>query len=191
MKNKIIGTLFWVLILTAWSCSNKMEEINAFSNSDKDLPMLTVHGLKSEYSTLGNVNMQLISSILHRYSDEKRSFIAFPQGCKINLYNDDSEVESSVKADSAIYYEKTQDAKASGNVTVTNSDGSILRSEELFLRSSTKKIYSLKPVTITYANGSVIHGDGGFESNFNFTVYRFKDVKGIQNITEKFDVRGE
>ncbi len=182
----LIKILIFILISTTYSCTTDMKEINALTQEYENMPMLTVHGLKLVYSSNAKLQIQLTSAMLQRYQEKDKAYIEFPQGCKINFYNDQAEVESSLKADTAIYHEKTQNARVAGNVVITNTNGSILRSEELFLKNTEQKIYSIKPVTITYADGSVIQGDGGFESNLNFTVYRFKKVTGIQNITKEF-----
>lgn len=178
-------TLIPALALISGACSTNMEEIRAITE-EEELPMLTVQGLKTVYTTNARPEMQLTTSLLYRYADDKKAYFEFPKGCRINFYDAQAQVHSSLKADSAIYHEKTQNAKASGNVVLTNTNGSILRTQELYLNGKEQKIYSVKPVTITYADGSVIQGDKGFESNTSFTVYRFTDVTGLQKVADEF-----
>ena len=172
--------LFWI------SCSNNMQEIRELTQQD-DLPIITVQGMKSDYTVNSDLRVQLMTPLLYKFDEEKKSYFEFPKGLKINFYNKDTELESSLKADYGIYYEKKQISRAEKNVVLTNINGSILRTEELFLNEKDGKIYSVKPVTITYADGSVIQGEGGFESDLDFTVYRFTDVSGIQAVKDVLD----
>ena len=175
-----------VLLFSLSNCSTDMEEIKKLTE-EEELPMLTVQGMRSVYTSNANLKMLLTTPTLYRFDEKNKSYFEFPNGCRINFYNEELEVESSLKADYAIYHEKEQNAKAEGNVVITNANGSILRTEELFLTGETKNIYSVKPVTITYADGSVIQGEGGFKSNFDFTDYRFTKVTGIQQLEEELE----
>lgn len=184
-KSFAIAFLSAVFIVSFTACSTDMKEIQKLTE-EEELPVLTVRGLRSVYTTNGNLKMLLTAPKLLRFDQADKSYFEFPEGCRINLYNENLEAESSLKADYAIYHEKEQNAKAQGNVVITNTNGSILRTEELFLTRAEEKIYSVKPVTITYSDGSIIQGEGGFQSNFDFTIYRFTKVTGIQEIQEQF-----
>jgi len=176
--NKIkyrICFLFVLLIL--FSCKNNLEEIKALTNQKK-LPDVTVHNLKSQYSITGRTQIVLSTPLALRYTNPQKEYSVFPKGITLTFYDKHMNIHSSLRADYGIYYEKKNFAKASGNVILTNVKGSILRTEELFLDEKKEKIYSVKPVNIVDKSGFEITGEGGFESNLDFTVYRFTDVTG-------------
>ncbi len=167
--------LFIVLILV--SCKNDLEEIKALTNQ-KELPDVTVENLRSQYSINGHTQIILSTPVAYRYTNPKKEYSVFPKGISLTFYDKHMNIHSSLRADYGIYYEKKNFAKARGNVILTNVKGSILKTEELFLDEKEEKIYSIKPVNIVDKSGFEITGEGGFESNLDFTVYRFTDVYG-------------
>jgi len=167
--------LFILFIL--FSCKNDLEEIKALTNQ-KELPDVTVENLRSQYSINGHTEIVLSTPLAFRYTNPKKDYSVFPKGITLTFYDKHMNIHSSLRADYGIYYEKKNFAKAKGNVILTNVKGSILKTEELFLNEKTEKIYSVKPVNIVDKSGFEITGEGGFESNLDFTVYRFTDVTG-------------
>ena len=167
--------LFILFIL--FSCKNDLEEIKALTNQ-KELPDVTVENLRSQYSINGHTEIVLSTPLAFRYTNPKKDYSVFPKGITLTFYDKHMNIHSSLRADYGIYYEKKNFAKAKGNVILTNVKGSILKTEELFLNEETEKIYSVKPVNIVDKSGFEITGEGGFESNLDFTVYRFTDVTG-------------
>ena len=167
--------LFILFIL--FSCKNDLEEIKALTNQ-KELPDVTVENLRSQYSINGHTEIVLSTPLAFRYTNPKKDYSVFPKGITLTFYDKHMNIHSSLRADYGIYYEKKNFAKAKGNVILTNVKGSILKTEELFLNEETEKIYSVKPVNIVDKSGFEITGEGGFESNLDFTVYRFTNVTG-------------
>ncbi len=173
-KSSIVFLFLSVLI---FSCKNDMKEIKAFTNK-KELPDITVENLNSQYSINGKTQIVLSTPLAYRYTNPQKDYSVFPKGITLTFYDKHMNIHSSLRADYGIYYEKKNFAKAVGNVILTNVKGSILRTEELFLDEKKEKIYSVKPVNIVDKSGFEITGEGGFESNLDFTVYRFTDVTG-------------
>ncbi len=159
------------------SCKNDLNEIKALTNQEK-LPDITVKNLRSQYSVNGHTQIVLSTPLALRYTNPQKDYSVFPKGITLTFFDKNMNIHSSLRADYGIYYEKKNFAKASGNVVLTNVKGSILKTEELFLDEKKEKIYSVKPVNIVDKSGFEITGEGGFESNLDFTVYRFTDVTG-------------
>ncbi len=171
-------SVFFLLVFIFFaSCENDMEEIKAFTNQ-KELPDVTVENLNTQYSVNGQTQIVLSTPLALRYSNPQKEYSVFPKGIVLVFYDKNMNIHSSLRADYGIYYEKRNFAKVSGNVILTNVNGSILRTEELFLNEKEEKIYSVKPVNIVDKSGFEITGEGGFESNLDFTIYRFTDVTG-------------
>ncbi len=178
---------FLFLLILLFSCKNDMKEIKALTNK-KELPDVTVENLNSQYSVNGHTQIVLSTPLAYRYTNPQKEYSVFPKGITLIFYDKNMNVHSSLRADYGIYYEKKNFAEAKGNVVLTNVKGSILRTEELFLDEKSEKIYSVKPVNIVDKSGFEITGKGGFESNLDFTVYRFTDVTGkiIKNDEDAF-----
>jgi len=183
-RKKTYYIFFYIIILFAISsCENKLKEINAF-NSNENLPDITVKNLYSTYSTEAKIKIKLSAPLAYKYTNTTEPYFKFPNGFKILFYDNNGKLTSSLKADYGIYYEKKKMAKAEKNVLLTNEDGAKLTTEQLLFDEKINKIFSVKPVKIIDKDSSVIFGKGGFESNTAFTVYRFDDVSGIQNVKE-------
>jgi len=173
-----------IIIFSLFSCKNDLDEIRALTN-EEDLPNVTVVGLNSEYSVNANIQVKLVTPLAYRYTDINEEYSLFPEGITLNFYNQESKVHSSLRADYGIYFEAKGFAKAKGNVILTNMNGSILKTEELYLNEKEEKIYTDKTVNIKDKDGFEITGKGGFESNMDFTIYRFTDVTGNKIIDEE------
>ena len=176
--------LFILIIFTIFSCKNDMDEIRALTNKE-ELPDITVFDLHSEYSINANTQVKLITPLAYRYTTKDKEYSLFPDGINLKFYDNNKKLHSSLKANYAVYFESKGFAKAKGNVILTNVNGSVLKTEELYLDEKDEKIYSVKSVNITDKDGFEITGKGGFESNLDFTVYKFTDVTGNKLLNEE------
>lgn len=178
MRFKIRQLIFLCAIcILASACKNDLDEIRALTN-EEELPDVTVHDLRSEYSVNQYTQARLITPLAYRFTKEDQQYSLFPDGLSLMFFDNLKRLHSSLKADYGIYYETKKFAKVKGNVILTNVKGSILRTEELYVDENNEKIYSVLPVNIKDKDGFEITGKGGFESNLDFSVYRFTDVTG-------------
>ena len=174
---------FLLLILTTFSCKNDLDEIRALENKE-ELPDITVIDLHTEYSINAKTQAKLITPLAYKYTSKDNEHTLFPEGINLMFYDKNKKLRSSLTADYSVYYENKGFAKAKGNVVLTNINESVLKTEELFIDEKEEKIYSVKSVNITDKDGFEITGKGGFESNLDFTVYKFTDVTGIKIIED-------
>ena len=181
---KLIATL--LILVSLFSCEADFEKIKALSNKE-DLPDVIVENLNANYSINGRTQVNLITPKAYKYTSAKEPETIFPEGLNLKFYDKSNKIHSSLVADYGIYYDKKGFAKAKGNVILTNVNGSILKTEELFIDEKEEKIYSKVPVNIKDKDGFEITGKDGFESNLDFTVYSFTDVSGIKIIKDDED----
>ena len=186
---KIIATLWVAMILV--SCENAIPITNTIT-SKEDLPSLAIENMNSSYSENAALKGKLIARIMEKYDGAGNPYIKFRQGIYVEFYDENEQIESSLRADYAIYYEKKQLWEATGNVILTNVNGDSLFTEQLFGDEIAEKIYSKQLVTIINADSTTIRGTAGFESNTSFTIYKFINVSGKVNLHEEFyDTEGE
>jgi LPS export ABC transporter protein LptC len=174
---KVISVTFVILFLT-FGCKTKPADLKRFGFEEEKYTKFEVEDLESTYSENAHVKLVVSSPEVIKYDQTDDSYYEFKKGILMTFYNPDLSIETSLTAEYAIYYDKKNIGRANKNVVITNKKGSILRTEELFLDEKKQKIYTQKPVSIVDADGSEIHGKGGFESNMSFTVYQFTDVSG-------------
>lgn len=84
----------------------------------------------------------------------------FPEGLYMEFFDETGKVSSTLKANSAYYFNKENQWRGRGNVEVQNIEKKEqLNSEELFWKPDTKRIFTDKFVTIRQQN-DIIYGTG-------------------------------
>ncbi len=167
------------------SCSDDIPKIRRITSLG-DLPTVAIDGYKTNYTENGLIKGKLKAKRLERYEDDVEPNIKFPEGISIVFFDETGALESSMTAKYAIYYTKKETWEAIGNVVYSNISGDVLRTEHLYGDKKQQKIYTDKFVKITSANGNVVNGANGFESNTEFTIYKFFNVRGKIAVQEEF-----
>ncbi|MBI4930167.1 MAG: LPS export ABC transporter periplasmic protein LptC [Bacteroidetes bacterium] len=168
------------------SCQTDIKTINLITSA-KNLPSESMKDAEIMYSDSGKVKMKLMAVQLDRYVDKQ--YIEFPLGVKILFYNDSMKIDSQLKADYGIRYEKEGRMDAKRNVEVVNVKGEKLNTEHLIWDEAKDKIYTEAFVKITTAD-EIIYGDG-LESNQDFTKYKIKNIKGTINLKDDAENKNE
>lgn len=184
---------FYIILITGLlfsSCTNKLEEINALTQT-KEYPDITMVNLETTFSKNANIEAKFFGSLVYKYTNKEEPYLEFPNGILLMTYDKDSVVKSTLKADYAIYYDKKKLARVEKNVKLTNSSGDMLQAEYLFLDEKKEKIYSDKPVKFSQINGSGMTAKESFESDLEFRIYKFKGVEGVENVKDFFDKEEE
>ncbi len=190
VSKTLLIIIYIMSIMFSISCSNDLEEINALTKKE-DLPDIKVKGLVTEYTSGGNLKVKLKTPMAYKYLKKKGGYTLFPEGLKLTFYDSENKIHSNLTAKYGVYEEKKKMAYVRDSVVLTNVNGSVLETEELYFDEKDEKIYSVKPVKITDKGGFEISGTGGFESNIDFTVYRFTDVTGFFTQKDSAEVESE
>ena len=175
-KNFLIT--YCLLLLS--SCQTDIQTINQIT-SGKNLPSESMEDAEIMYSDSAKVKMKLMAVQLDRFVD--KDYIEFPRGVKIIFYNDSLKVNSQMKADYGIRYEKEGKMEAKRNVEVVNVNGEKLNTEHLIWEEAKDLIHTEAFVKIT-TNDEIIYGDG-LESNRDFTKYKILHPKGTINVKDE------
>lgn len=166
------------MLLFVASCNNKIEKIDELGDLEGK-PDVEIINMESIYNRNGKMKLKISAPVARNYTTAEEPCTEFPDGLKIIFFDEQFNEVSSLTSDYAIYYINKKLWKASGNVLIKNVQGGTLQTEEIFGDEANERIYSLKYVKVTDADGSIVEGKGGFVSNFGFTSYEFKDVSGI------------
>jgi len=176
---------FLGIILFTISCENDISQIKKMTNIDKR-PTASAENIVVNYTTNGKLEMKLFSPQLDQYNwDKTKPYNEFPKGLKVLFYSEKGELQSTLKADYAIYYVKKKLWEAHKNVEMVNPNGDKLTTDLMYADEKEQKMYSTQYVKITSKDGFEISGARGFKSNFNFTEYSFEDVTGVVNLKTK------
>ena len=178
------------LLTSLGACSDKMPLVNRI-NSKEDLPAISIENLKTTYTEDGRIKGKLQARLTEHFDGIVEPYIQFNQGVSIVMYNKENAIETSMIADKAIYYQTKKTWEATGNVVISNINGDVLRTNKLYGDDKEKKIFTNEFVQITKRDGSVVNGRQGFESNTEFTIYKFLDVDGKIFFREEFNTQDD
>lgn len=119
------------------------------------------------------------------YSSKDNPYWHFPQGFKFIKVDTLENVEATILADSAYYYEKPEIWKLMGNVDITNEAGDNFKTQLLFWDAQKNQMYSDSFIHIKRAD-QIMEGYG-FISNSKMTSYTIRKPSGIFPVVEKAD----
>jgi len=143
----------------------------------KDIISTEVHDLDVVYTEYGNTKTLLKAPLLQRYMFLEEPYSIFPKGFFVQLFDADSQLESQITADYALYKEKPVELwQAVGNVVVINfQKQQTLTTDTLYWNRPTKSIYTYSPVRIETTDG-LIQGRNGMTSDEHFSTYEIRNV---------------
>lgn len=126
-------------------------------------------------SVNGKLKFVMRTPYMERYELAREPYSKYPQGIYVESYKDSTDViQSTVKADFAIYYEKRDEWMALGNVVATGENDRTLYTEQLFYNVKMGRVYS--NVESTVIQGEDIFIGEGFESDDKFEDWIFKNL---------------
>jgi len=184
MKKNVLSILF-IITLAGLSCSDPIPIQKTIISKD-DLPTVEIENMKSNFTENGIIKGKLQAVILQQFDGIVEPYVDFPKGIVILLYNKEGQIETSLSANRAIYYQNKRSWEAIGNVVISNINGDVLRTKKLYGDEKEKKIFTDQFVQIAKADGSIIKGNKGFESNTEFTIYQFINVNGRITFKDEF-----
>ncbi len=159
-------------IALLFSCNSKPK--NEPFNPETLVTMRSDSLIMSE-SVNGKLNFVMRTPYMERYELAREPYSKYPQGIYVESYKDSTDViQSTVKADFAIYYEKRDEWMALGNVVATGENERTLYTEQLFYNVKMGRVYS--NVESTVIQGEDIFIGEGFESDDKFEDWIFKNL---------------
>lgn len=157
------------------SCTNKLEDLPPDAH-ELNLQNDQAEDVKIIFSEKGLVKAVLTSKLFIRNDQAKPPYADFKNGLKVEFYNANHQVESTLTARSARYFTQEEHVVVRDSVVVINKKGEKLQTEELVWNQKMERFYSQKLVRITIGN-QVSYGDG-LEANQDFTWYRITKQRG-------------
>ncbi len=162
----ITGVLF--------SCENDIDQIKALTD-DLDFPVQTVKNGTFHYTENAKLTNTLIAEVLNRYEGE-RARIEVEGGFEMLMYDSLENVSAVLSAERGTFFDGEGILEAKENVVFHNTEGAILKTEELIWLQDSDKVYTNKFVEITNEDGSIF--SKGMTTNSKFSYYRLWEVTG-------------
>lgn len=175
--------IVWASIVSLMISSCKNVDLEDVSGITEPLtsPVERAENLVYLYSDSALIRARLTSPYMQKILAEE-PYIEMPKGLIIKFFDLNGHENSFIKANYGIRYYEKQSSTLQGNVVVVNIDGDTLQTEELIWDERNEKVYSTKKVSVR-TKDEIINSDG-FESDINFTEYKFKNITGIINLNE-------
>jgi LPS export ABC transporter protein LptC len=126
------------------------------------------------YTENNQVKVKMIAALVYEFENGDRQF---PEGIYLEFYDENGNLESTLRANEAYYFKKENQWRGRGKVEVKNiGKNEQLNTEELFWRPADEKIFTDKFVTIRQQT-DVIYGQG-LEAKQDMSDYVIKKPEG-------------
>lgn len=154
------------------SCNSKKGD----SVNKETLVTLRSDSISMVVSKNGLKSYMFKADVMEQYALARDPYTLYPKGVFVENFNDSTGVvESTLRADEAVYYEKRDLWMVSGDVIASGS-GRTLYTEQLFWDAKTNRVYS--NVRSRIVDPDVQHIGEGFESDEKLSQYVFRDYEG-------------
>lgn len=178
----VLGAMAMLSVLLQ-SCSGSQKKLGEAISERDSLPVMDTRGVTTLVSDSGVTRYRVNTEEWLIFDKKNPSYWAFEQGVYLEKFDSIFQVEASIEADTAYYYDKQKLWKLMGNVFIQNLKGEKFNTELLYWDQNRKKVYSDRFIRIEQPD-RVITGHG-FESNQEMTVYTIRKPEGIFYVDEE------
>lgn len=184
-KNASITIVFgaMVMLLLFSSCSGKKKELGDAITERDSMVVMDTRGVTTLVSDSGVTRYRINTEEWLVFDRKNPPYWAFEKGVYLEKFDSIFQVEASIKADTAYFFNKEELWKLMGNVHIQNLKGEQFDTELLYWDQRTQRIYSDEFIRIEQPD-RIITGHG-FESNQQMTVYTIRKPEGIFYVDEE------
>ena len=172
-----------VVLLLFSSCGGKKKELGEAITERDSLPSMATLGGVTYISDSGVTRYRMEAEEWLMYDRKRPSYWAFEKGVYLEQFDSLFNVDASIKADTAYFYDKQKLWKLMGNVDIKNRKGERFNTELLYWNQATEKVYSDRFIRIEQPD-RIITGYG-FDSNQQMTIYQIRNMGGIFYVDEE------
>lgn len=143
-------------------------------------PLQEAEEVEMYYTENQTIKVKLIAKKVLQYQNGDREF---PEGIYLEFYDEFGNISSTLRANTAYYFQEQDKWRGQGNVIVKNIlKSEQLNTEELFWKPDTKKIFTEKFVTIKLQT-EVIYGTG-LDAAEDLSTYTIINPEGEFDVDE-------
>ncbi len=155
-------------------CESNFKEIQKI-NFSEFTPSGEAENFNLKYTDSGKIKSILISPKMLDYSSVAFPFTEFPEGIDVTLY-DNKNKKTFVLSDYAITYKGTDVIDLQGNVKISNENGQLLETDQLYFDQKNEWFYTEKKFKFTDPKG-VSYGEG-VDFSKDFKIVNSQKIKG-------------
>lgn len=167
-----------VMLLFFVSCKDKKTNLLDFKYDPETTPTMITDSASTLISDSGITRYKLTSAVWRVFDKASEPYLHYPKGIYLQRFDENFNIEATVKADTAWHYTAKKLWRLKGHVIVENILGERFLSDELFWDQLSARVYSDKYIEIK--KGETELKGYGFESNQEMTEYRiFRPHDGL------------
>ena len=157
-----------------WGCEEKVKPSVLSDIDSKTIPLQESWNSTVVISDSGRVKAVIESGYIRVFDTPRQTLLS--DGVVVHFFDEEGVETSELHSREATVNDMTNDLEAIGDVVVTSSDSTVLRSERLYWNNAKQVIHTPDDVWITSPKES-IQGKG-FEAQQNLRNYRIFQVSG-------------
>jgi len=180
--NIILKTVTIAIVTVFFACKDNSTEVKKLHKASLK-PASIAENINLRHTDSGKVKIHLISKKMVDFSNKEFAYTTFPEGLKVVFY-DDNKQQTTVTADYAILYNKTDLIDLQGNVKIVTHDGKKLTAKQLYYDQKEKWLFTNSEYKYEAEDGGYNIGKGGFDANEDFSIFSSLDNDGQQYIKE-------
>lgn len=173
--------------ITLFSCEDNYKDIQRMSISD-NAPVGIGVNTTTKYLDSGRVRVVFMAAKSFDYNTLEFPYREFPEGIEV-WYWDEENKKSIVTSDFAMDYLKTDLVDLRNNVKVVTQDGTTVLAEQMYWDKKNKWVFTDKPYTIQFKDGSFNEGQG-FNGSDDFKTFMSRKNQGVQLIDKTKETDG-
>ncbi len=166
-----------VAVMTATSCKEEHREVVKGKLDLERVPTMLTRNVETLISDSGIMRYRITSPLWLMFDEASRPKWIFPDGLKLERYNDLAQKDATVECDSATYFKQEQLWRLDGHVKIFNTLNEKFLTQQLFWDQRNHTVYSDSFIHIEKSD-RIIEGHG-FRSNEKMTSYKINQVAGI------------
>ncbi len=184
-----LAIAFAALLVALVACKQDETSIVKHKTDPDEVPTLVSNHVQTVISDSGVTRYRITTDRWEMYEEAKRPHWIFPKGVIAEeLIAPGFEVTTSLRCDSAYYDEHEQLWSLNGSVSITNGEGIIILTDQMYWDQKTHELYSDAFIHVE-RDAQIIEGYG-YKSDDKFKNYTLRKVKAIVPIDESRFPRG-
>ena len=171
------------LLLTVGSCKDDSTSVVSHATAPERVPTMTTTDVQTVISDSGNTRYRIAAPVWNMFEEAKAPHWTFPKGVTCEELDNNFNMVTSIKCDSA-YFDKVKSLwTLTGNVRISNVNNDLILTDQLMWDQQAHKMFSDAFIHIE-KQGRIIEGYG-YESNERLTTYKLRQVEAIFPIDER------
>jgi LPS export ABC transporter protein LptC len=178
MRKGVGYIAFLLAILFLQSCESNLKDVQRIYKTSF-VPTGEADSINLKYTDSGRVKSILQSIKMIDYSTAKNPFVEFPKSVLVTLIDANGN-KTTVVADKAISYKKTEVIDLIGNVKIQTYDGKVLVTNQLYFDQKNEWFFTEEAFTFKDTDGSYLQGIG-IDFSKDFKIFNMQNNNGEVN----------